>query len=124
MTTTRALLVLASGLIGAAGILAAAGSAHAGASQTLISAATVCLAHAPALLALGLAGKGRWLVAAGALLTLGTLVFVSDMALREFAGMRLLPFAAPLGGLLMIAGWLSIAVGGIATAWRSRDTLP
>ncbi|KKB13024.1 hypothetical protein VE25_04110 [Devosia geojensis] len=124
MTRLRAIGLLASGLIGGAGILAAAGSAHAGASQALVSATTVCLAHAPALLVLALAGKGRWMGVAGVLLALGTLIFVSDMALREFAGVRLLPLAAPLGGLLMIAGWLSIAIGGIAILWRSGDTLP
>jgi Uncharacterized small membrane protein len=124
MAGVRAVGLFGSGLIGAVGILTAAGSAHAGASQALVSAATVCLAHAPALLALALGGKGRWMAVAGALLALGTLIFVSDMALREFAGLRLLPLAAPLGGLLMITGWLSIAVGGIAILWRSGDALP
>lgn len=122
---TRSLMVMAAGLVGTAGVLAAAGSAHAGASQLLASAALVCLAHAPALLTLALFyTHGRLLVFAGGLLAVGTLVFAADMGVREFAGSRLLPLAAPIGGTLMIAGWLCVMAGGVASLWRPRDRLP
>lgn len=118
-------MVMAAGLVGAAGVLAAAGSAHAGASQLLASAALVCLAHASALLALALFDtQGRLLVFAGGLLAVGTLVFAADMGMREFAGSRLLPLAAPIGGTLMIAGWVCVMVGGVASLWRPRGRRP
>ncbi|GLQ54573.1 DUF423 domain-containing protein [Devosia nitrariae] len=118
-------MLAAAGFLGAAGILAAAGSAHAGASQMLISAALVCLAHAPALLALALGNWRSWLLTlAAGLLAVGTLVFAADMGVREFAGGRILPQAAPIGGTLMIGGWLCVIAGGIASLWQSRTGLP
>ena len=118
-------MLAAAGLIGAAGVLAAAGSAHAGASQMLTSAALVCLAHAPALLALALFdSRSRLLTLAAGLLAIGTLVFVADMGVREFSGSRLLPLAAPLGGTLMIVGWLCVLAGGLASVRQSRNRLP
>jgi uncharacterized membrane protein YgdD (TMEM256/DUF423 family) len=121
----RALTLVAAGIIGVTGILAAAASAHVGASQTLTSAALVCLAHAPALLALALvAARGRMLTLAGGLLAVGTLVFAADMGAREFAGGRLGPLAAPIGGALMIGAWLCVMAGGLASLWQSRGRLP
>lgn len=118
-------MLMLAGLVGAAGILAAAASAHTGASQTLTSAALVCLAHAPALLVLALVdARGRMLALAGGLMAVGTLVFAADMGVREFAGGRLGPLAAPIGGALMIGGWLCVMAGGLASLWQSRGRLP
>ena len=52
---------------------------------------------------------GRALRAATWLLFAGVAVFAGDLLMRHYAGTRLFPFAAPSGGVAMIAGWLAIA---------------
>jgi uncharacterized membrane protein YgdD (TMEM256/DUF423 family) len=102
------------GLAGAAGVALSAAAAHAGGANTA-TAATMLLAHAPALLAVGLANAGRATNIAAAVLTLGVMLFCGDLLIREFADQRFFPMAAPAGGLLMIAGWLGLAITAI---WR------
>jgi uncharacterized membrane protein YgdD (TMEM256/DUF423 family) len=111
----RLVLALA-GVIGATGVMAAAGASHGGEGRNLSAIAAIGLAHGPALLALGLAGRGRVLGVAAGLLAIGTLVFVGDLSMREWLGQGLFPGAAPLGGAGMIGGWLAIVVA--ALAWR------
>ena len=50
-------------------------------------------------------------------LLIGTLMFAGDLTLRHFAGHALFPMAAPIGGTLLIAGWLVLA---ISTLWPRR----
>ena len=111
----RLVLALA-GVIGAAGVMAAAAASHGGEARNLGAVATIGLAHGPALLALGLAGRGRVLGLAAALLGAGTLIFIGDLGMREWLGQGLFPGAAPLGGAGMIGGWLAIVVA--ALPWR------
>ena len=110
MASDRAMIwrvILASaGLVGAVGVASAAAASHAGESRNLGSIAMICLAHAPALLALGLAGQGRLLAIAAGVLGLGTLFFAADLGVREWLGHGLFAGAAPLGGIGMIGGWL------------------
>jgi len=106
------LLLLTAGLAGMAGIMAAAAASHGGESRNLAAIAAICLAHGPALLALGLAGQGRLLRGAGLVLAAGTLVFAGDLGVREWLGHGLFTGAAPLGGGAMILGWVAIAVAG------------
>jgi len=113
MLATR-LTLIAAGLAGAAGIAAAAASSHGGESRNLSAIAMVCLAHGPALLALGLYGvSARLLQAAALLLGLGTLVFSADLMVREMTGAGVLALAAPVGGMLMMLGWLAVIVAAI-----------
>lgn len=108
------LTIVAAGLIGGAGIAAAAASSHGGEARNLSAIASVCLAHGPALLALGLYGlRGRMFGVAAVLLALGTLVFSGDLLSREMAGSPLFTMAAPIGGILMIAGWIAIIAAGL-----------
>lgn len=111
------LAMLGAGILGFAGVGAAAMSAHAGSDPRLMSAAAlVCLTHAPALLALGLSGRGGILLrAAGLLLFVGATLFAGDMALREFGHGRLFAMAAPAGGMTMMAGWIVVALGAFLT---------
>lgn len=109
--------ILAAGLLGAAGVALLAAAAHIG-GDNLHTAAAFMLAHAPALLALGLAGGGRGRGIAAALLFAGVALFSGDLVLRDIYGERLFPMAAPAGGTLTIAGWLAIA----ATAVLPRRT--
>lgn len=112
----RRVTLAAAGLIGAIGVAAAAASSHGGDGRDLSAIAAIGLAHGPALLALGLAGKGRVLSFAAALLLCGTALFVCDLGVREWLGHGLFAGAAPLGGLAMIGGWLAIAAA--AVSWR------
>ena len=110
------LVLAAAGLIGAVGVIAAAASSHSEQSRNLGAIAAIGLAHGPALLGLALAGRGRVLSAAAALLAVGTIVFCGDLGMREWQGHGLFPGAAPLGGVGMIGGWLAVVVA--ALLWR------
>ena len=112
--SAAAIFQLLGGLAGAAGIGLSAAAAHAGGANTG-TAATMLLAHAPALLAVGLANAGRASLLAAALMAIGVALFCGDLLVRDFAAERLFPMAAPAGGMLMIAGWLGLALAAI---WR------
>jgi uncharacterized membrane protein YgdD (TMEM256/DUF423 family) len=105
--------MFAAGLFGAAAVALAALAAHAdlAARGMVQSVATILGWHAPALLALAL-WNGRGGAAAGLLLA-GACLFSGAVLLRAFADLSLGP-VAPIGGVLMMAGWLWLAVA----AWR------
>ncbi|MDR3462060.1 MAG: DUF423 domain-containing protein [Beijerinckiaceae bacterium] len=105
-------LAALAGLLGASGVGLAAIAAHLSGEPTLKTAADFLLFHGAALLAVAAMMRGnphRGLLAAGSLIGFGTILFCGDLALRALAGARLFPFAAPSGGLLLIAGWLVCA---------------
>ena len=110
------LFVLAGGLAGAAGVALSAAAAHRGGVFTG-TAANFLLMHAPVFLAIGLAGGNRCLRVASLVLLAGLLLFCGDLLARDFLGSRLFPMSAPIGGTLLIAGWLAIAVSAL---WRPR----
>jgi len=100
--------VVTGGLAGAAGVALSAAQAHTGGAFTG-TAATMLLVHAPALLAVGLAGGNAILRLAGFVLIVGLVLFCGDLLARDFLGTRLFPFAAPTGGTLLILAWLLAA---------------
>ncbi|MGO8144990.1 DUF423 domain-containing protein [Rhizobium leguminosarum] len=109
-------LYLFAGLFGVAGVALAALAAHGGGGEANLaaSASAMCLAHAPALLALALGNtrlRTAWL--AGLLMIAGTLLFAGDLVTLRFSGSSLFPYAAPTGGWAMMLGWLAIAAGAI-----------
>lgn len=113
------LLVLA-GLMGAAGITLAAAGAHAAPHAGLDNAAHMLLFHAVAVVAgVALIRQGILLrplmLAVLAAWIIGATLFSADIALRAFAGHRLFAFAAPAGGIVLIAAWLGLAVAAAAT---------
>lgn len=109
-------------LAGLFGVGLSAAAAHLAGSGSLEIAARFLLVHAPALMALaallasGLAGA-RLGVAAGLALTAGLVLFCGDLAVRALAGIALLPFAAPAGGVALMGGW---ALAGLAVLGRAR----
>lgn len=104
-------IVAVGGLLGAAGITLAAAASHGANGAILSSAALVCLANGPALLALAALGSAIRLAATAAwVIAAGTVLFAADIVLRSYAAQGLFPMAAPAGGLTMIAGWLLVAV--------------
>ncbi|MQB12651.1 DUF423 domain-containing protein [Agrobacterium sp. ICMP 6402] len=108
----RSFILLLGGLLGAAGVMLAAAATHTGETYMLGNASAMALAHAPVLVALNIgADRIRTAIPAGLILGLGTAIFVGDLVTRHFSGHSLFPFAAPTGGLGMIAGWLVLCAG-------------
>lgn len=71
--------------------------------------------HTPVLLALGLwlrARGGVWLRAGAGLLVLGLVLFCGALDVHAFAGVSLGP-VAPVGGSVMMLGWLALAVAAV-----------
>ncbi len=99
------------GLSGLSGIALAAAASHLGDTRLLGSASTMALAHAPVLLVIALnVDRLKTAAFSGSLIALGTLVFGADLVLRYALGHGLFPMSAPAGGLLMMAGWLSLSL--------------
>ncbi|MCU0885689.1 MAG: DUF423 domain-containing protein [Beijerinckiaceae bacterium] len=113
MTASQVHLMIA-GLFGALGVGLWAYATHAGQPSGAI-AAQMLLIHAGALVALTAARRadllpGRAAVFLISVLAFGVILFSGDLAMRALAGQRLFPMASPLGGVLMMAGWLGLAV--------------
>jgi len=115
MTALRLLAALGA-LLGALGVALAAAAAHLGGDGGGLAhtASVFLILHGAALLGLagtigsGVAGRGALL--AGFTLGLSCLLFSADLATRAFAGARLFPYAAPIGGSLMILSWAALAL--------------
>ena len=112
------ILILAAGLCGAGGVAVSAAAAHGGGGNTS-TAASFLLMHAPVFLAIGLTGANRLLCGGGLTLLVGLLVFAGDLLMRDHAGVRLFPMAAPAGGMLLIAGWLIVAASAFGKISRT-----
>lgn len=115
------ILIALAGVMGAAGIVLAAAGAHVAPGTGLEGAAYVLLFHAAAVLGgAALVQQGLlWRPLALALLggfVLGAALFSGDIALRAFAAHRLFPFAAPTGGVILIAAWLALVVAALRGA--------
>jgi uncharacterized membrane protein YgdD (TMEM256/DUF423 family) len=118
------IVLVLTGLMGAGGIMLAAAGAHAAPGAGLDSAAYMLLFHAAAILGgAALMEKGAlWQPLALAVLAawlLGAALFSGDIALRAFTGHRLFPMAAPAGGIILIIGWIGLAVAAVGALSRS-----
>ncbi|MBU6457244.1 MAG: DUF423 domain-containing protein [Bradyrhizobium sp.] len=121
----RILVVLAA-IMGADGIALAAAAAHlpdaAHNAAHLASASSMLLFHGIAVLAVvvlverGILRFGIGMAAAWGFVVAAAL-FAGDLTVRQYAGHRLFPMAAPTGGTLLILSWLAVAV---AAAWPRR----
>jgi uncharacterized membrane protein YgdD (TMEM256/DUF423 family) len=106
MPQTDRILFSLGALCGALGVALSAMAAHWEGSL---------LVHAPALMVLAgrqfglLQREGAWV------LVIGLALFCADIAARAFLGDRLFPMAAPAGGLLLIGGWLLVAVSALVS---------
>ena len=112
------ILIALAGLMGAAGVMLAAAGAHGKPDSGLDSAGYLLLIHACAAIA-AMAAARHGLIArpTGAIaiwgFVIGASLFAADVAARAWLGVRLFPFAAPLGGLIQIASWLLLAVAAL-----------
>lgn len=110
-------LACLAGIAGAAGVALAATAAHRVNNPSLLAAAHMLQVHAAgalALVALGQFGRARsaWLVAASLVLA-GSLLFAGAVSLQVLAARSMFPMAAPIGGSLVIAGWLAVVVSAL-----------
>jgi uncharacterized membrane protein YgdD (TMEM256/DUF423 family) len=116
------------GLTGASGVILAAVAAHAVPDERLQTAANFLLIHAAAVLAVcGLSiaiPRGVWFLGAAALLLSGSLLFGADLSVRAISGIKLFPMAAPLGGILLIVGWISVTLAAVAVFWQAGGRTP
>lgn len=116
---TVPILIAIACVMGAAGVILAAAGAHAVPGAGLDSASSMLLFHAPAVIAAtlaagtGLVSRPIALIAASGLI-IGATLFAGDIALRAYTGQRLFPMAAPSGGIVLIASWLTLAVAALA----------
>ena len=123
----RSLAIIAAlaGLMGAAGVALAARAAHGGSDPNLMLAAMFLVIHAaalPGLAAFGRScGRPHGFALAGGMLALGASLFSGDLAMRGLAGSKLFDFAAPIGGSLLILGWLALMVAGLMAAFQARQ---
>ena len=114
------ILIAFAGLMGAAGVVLTAAGAHGKPGTGLDSAGYLLLIHAVAMLAgIVLARQGLLARPLGLItlwgFVLGAGLFAADVAARAYLGTRLFPFAAPAGGLVMIASWLVLIVAALLT---------
>jgi len=115
MSRLQRILVACAGLMGAAGVALAAMATHVGDASRLLPASSMLLFHACAVLAtVALAGRGALHARVGLISAAGfvvaSLLFAGDLTMRHFTGERLFPFAAPIGGNLLIVSWVSLTV--------------
>lgn len=111
------LAIVAAGLAGALGVAAAARASHGG-GENLAIAAQFLLFHAPALMGLaalirlGMLARGIAIIAL-LLFVAGLSLFSGDLAMRALVGSPLFRMAAPIGGSMLILGWLALAVAAL-----------
>lgn len=75
--------------------------------------------HALVLVVLGLAPHrrlGRWVAAAGGLFIAGSLCFSGSLYLITLAGVQGIGLVTPAGGLMLLAGWLMLALAALKSA--------
>lgn len=58
----------------------------------------------------------------GLLLLCGTVLFSGSLYLKAFVGTIPIPWITPIGGLLLIAGWLTLAIAGWVVSREDRET--
>jgi uncharacterized membrane protein YgdD (TMEM256/DUF423 family) len=120
MTPVPRILAVLAALMGACGVALAAASTHLDAGDLGRTASLFLILHAAALIAVSAHRAGLWPSVAGLALAAGAILFCADLSARAFLGARLFPYAAPIGGSLMIFAWLALALS-FALAPRLAD---
>ena len=101
------------GLFGAAGVGLAAIGAHRSGNPAVTTSAFFLLFHAGALVgfcAIAQRAPGRLLLVAASMIAIGTILFSGELALHALADVASLSRLAPIGGMLMICGWVASAI--------------
>lgn len=123
----------AAGVLGASAVALGAWGAHAGAHlfdatqrQAWQLAVTYQALHAVALIGLAAVRVMRphlLLRLAGVAWTLGTLAFSGSLYVLALGGPRALGPVTPVGGVLLLVGWLAVAVAGVLPGRRREPKL-
>ena len=114
----RRLWLGAAALAGAGAVMLAASSAHladAGARPDVDLASRFLLFHALALMGIAalIRPGARWLHVAGTLFVAGSLCFAGGLCLAALVDRGFVPLV-PVGGTLLILGWLALFVAALA----------
>jgi uncharacterized membrane protein YgdD (TMEM256/DUF423 family) len=110
------LIIGIAGLIGAVSVGLAAMASH-GNNAVIATAANFGLLHAAALVGIARL-RNRVAQAAGIVLIVGILLFAGDLVTKGLSGASPLPIAAPIGGGLLILGWLVLAASALVRGER------
>jgi uncharacterized membrane protein YgdD (TMEM256/DUF423 family) len=115
------ILIALAGVMGAAGVVLTAAGAHGKPGVGLDSAGFLLLIHAAAVPGgVALARQGLVMRPLGIVtlcgFVLGAGLFAADVSARAYVGSRLFPFAAPAGGLILIASWLVLVAAALASS--------
>lgn len=116
----RLTAALSGALAVAMGAFAAHGTSDAHARELLRTGAVYALAHAAAALALEGRAAQATLSMAALSMAAGGLVFSAALYGLAFGAPALLGAVAPLGGVLMIAGWVLAGWGAVSAQDRPR----
>ena len=104
------LFLFFAGVSGAIAMASYAASAH-GDHAFLGVVAPILLGHAAAFIGFAvLSARSRAVYWAGILVLIGLVLFAGDLILRDLTSNKLFAMAAPIGGTLMIGGWLMTAL--------------
>jgi uncharacterized membrane protein YgdD (TMEM256/DUF423 family) len=123
MIRSRFILAGVGALMGAAGVALAAAGVHANGGELAQRGALFLLLHAVAGLAIAAhariaAASTRALLIVGFVMEGGAILFSGELAMHVFTGERVFPFAAPLGGTIMILSWIALALVFAIASWR------
>lgn len=114
VTIVARLLAALAALTGAAGVGGSAMAAHGGYGDNLKTAAEFAILHGALVAALCMVREPtRATTVAAVVLLLGAWLFCGDLALRATAGQALFPMAAPAGGMMLMGGWLLLALAAL-----------
>lgn len=100
------------GLSGATGVATMAAATHAFPGTHVDTAGLMLVLHAAALIGLAnpAAGCERIRRIAALMMIVGVSLFSGDLVFKAMEGARLFPYAAPIGGMLLIGAWIVAAV--------------
>jgi uncharacterized membrane protein YgdD (TMEM256/DUF423 family) len=123
MNRPSLLLAALAALMGAAGVVLAAAGVHANGGELALRAADFLILHACSGLAIAAwaclpTSPSRALIVVGFVMEAGASLFSAELAVHTFAGVRIFPFAAPIGGTTMILSWTALAAVFAAAAIR------
>ena len=82
------------------------------------------LTHAGVALAAGLSGRSGKIAAGGWMIVAGAVIFAGTLYAMALGAPRWLGAVTPVGGISLLAGWVMIGLGGIASARRDQDAAP
>jgi uncharacterized membrane protein YgdD (TMEM256/DUF423 family) len=121
------ILTALAAVAGAAGVMEAAAAAHGIGERLLQTSANLLLlmaASAVAINAFALSAQRRrgWFLFAASILLGGCLLFCGDLTARAVFAHKLFAFAAPIGGTLMILGWIAAAFAALSACFGDSSS--